>query len=38
MNIFMERALEEAQNSLDAGGIPTGAILVKDDAILGSMP
>ena len=36
MNIFMERALEEAQNSLDAGGIPTGAVLVKDDVILGS--
>jgi creatinine deaminase len=32
---FMEEALKEAQISLQQGGIPIGAILVKDDEIVG---
>ena len=31
----MEEALKEAQISLQEGGIPIGAILVKDDEIIG---
>ena len=32
---FMEEAYEEAQISLQQGGIPIGAILVRDDEIIG---
>ncbi|AXV39677.1 nucleoside deaminase [Methanobacterium sp. BAmetb5] len=32
---FMEEAYKEAQISLKQGGIPIGAILVKDDEIIG---
>lgn len=32
--VFMRRALEEAQASFDAGGLPVGAALVADDGTL----
>ncbi len=32
---FMEEAIKEAQNSLKEGGIPIGAVLVKEDRIIG---
>ena len=31
---FMGEALKEAQKSLDEGGIPIGAVLVKDGEII----
>ena len=31
---FMELAIEEAQKSLDEGGIPIGAVLVKDGEVI----
>ena len=31
---FMDQALKEAQKSLNNGGIPIGAVLVKDDEII----
>ena len=31
---FMEEALKEAQKSLAEGGIPIGAVLVKDDKVI----
>ncbi|MBR0057948.1 MAG: nucleoside deaminase [Methanobrevibacter sp.] len=31
---FMELAIREAQKSLDEGGIPIGAVLVKDDEVI----
>ena len=33
-NYFMEEALKEAQKSLAEGGIPIGAVLVKDDKVI----
>ncbi len=35
MNKFMKVAIEEAQKSLDEGGIPIGSVLVKDGQIIG---
>ena len=35
MDIYMQQAVEQAQKSLDEGGIPTGAILVKDEKVIG---
>lgn len=35
MDFYMQQALEQAKKSLDEGGIPTGAVLVKNDAIIG---
>ena len=32
---FMELAIGEAQKSLKEGGIPIGAVLVKDDEVIG---
>ena len=31
---FMELAIKEAQKSLDEGGIPIGAVLVKDGEVI----
>lgn len=36
MNIYLQQAIEQAQKSLDEGGIPTGAVLVKDELVIGS--
>ena len=33
-NYFMDEAIKEAQRSLTEGGIPIGAVLVKDDEII----
>lgn len=33
-NCFMQEAIKEAQKSLKEGGIPIGAVLVKDDKII----
>ncbi len=33
-NYFMQEAIKEAQKSLKEGGIPIGAVLVKDDKII----
>ena len=33
-NYFMSEAIKEAQKSLDEGGIPIGAVLVKDNEII----
>lgn len=33
-NHFMNEAIKEAQKSLDEGGIPIGAVLVKDDKVI----
>lgn len=35
MNEFMKEAIKEAKKSLSEGGIPIGAVLVKDDKIIG---
>ncbi|ATB69963.1 cytosine deaminase [Sulfurospirillum diekertiae] len=35
MDTFLEAAIEEAQKSLDEGGIPIGAVLVIDGKIVG---
>ena len=35
MNRFLNAAIEEARNGLDAGGIPIGAVLVIDNKIVG---
>jgi len=33
-NYFMQEAIREAEKSLDEGGLPIGAVLVKDDEII----
>ena len=33
-NYFMDEAIKEAKKSLDEGGIPIGAVLVKDGEIV----
>jgi cytosine/creatinine deaminase len=35
MNRFMQAAIEEAQNGMDEGGIPIGAVLVYQNEIIG---
>ncbi len=35
MNDFMQAAIEEAQKSLQEGGIPVGSVLVYEDRIIG---
>ena len=35
MDKFMEAAINEARKGLDAGGIPIGSVLVKDNVIIG---
>ena len=35
MNRFLNAAIEEARNGLDAGGIPIGAVLAIDNKIVG---
>ena len=35
VNRFLNAAIEEARNGLDAGGIPIGAVLVIDNKIVG---
>lgn len=35
MDIFMKTAIDEAKSGLRAGGIPIGAVLVKDGKIIG---
>jgi creatinine deaminase len=35
MDIFMQQAIEEAQQGLREGGIPIGAVLVKDGKVIG---
>ena len=35
MDIFMQQAIEEAQQGLRDGGIPIGSVLVKDGKVIG---
>ena len=35
MDIFMQQAIEEAQEGLREGGIPIGSVLVKDGKVIG---
>lgn len=35
MDLFMERAIEEAKKGLEEGGIPIGAVLVRKGKIIG---
>jgi len=35
MDIFMQQAIEEAQQGLREGGIPIGSVLVKDGKVIG---
>lgn len=35
MDIFMQQAIEEAQQGLREGGIPIGSLLVKDGKVIG---
>ena len=35
MDSFMKEAIKEAQQGLDEGGIPIGAVLIKDNEIVG---
>lgn len=35
MDKFMQAAIQEAQKGADAGGIPIGSVLIKDDKIIG---
>lgn len=33
-NQYIQEAIKQSQNSVDAGGYPCGAVVVKDDAII----